>query len=304
MKPNLTFSKFSLFPAATVLAVIILGSSCQKSDRQISNNSSNQQRLDVTNNAIEATNSDEENFELVMDQENTEAANVSNAKVAGKTVTYSPSKDVYPRTKTVDYGTGFTNAKGVVKSGKVIITYYDASKDLFGKYSVTTYNNYYVNGKHIEGTVQINKTKNFKGQDVYVHTFHKTVSTAAGDIKDYYGGSTWTVINWKGGINNAYEISLAGTVGTETYNGVESNGFATHVDPAHPLIKPFTCKYRVQGVVIADIHLANTPIKDGLIQLEERLDFGNGECDDIATLSINGGTPKEVTLPLRFWPLN
>ena len=306
MKPNLTFSKFAAFPVATALAVIILGISCQKSsvtENQSSDNFLNQQKLDVTNTLIEASGSDEENFELVMEDENADASNVSNAKVAGKTVTYSPSKDVYPHTKTIDFGTGFQNAKGVTKSGKIIITYYDPTKDLFGKYSVTTYNNYHVNGKQIEGSIQINKTKNLKGQDVYVHTLHKTISNADGDVKDYYGGATWTVINWNGGTKNAYEISLAGSVGTETYNGIESNGFVTHVDLAHPLIKPFACKYRVQGVVIADIHLANAP-KGDLIQLEERLDYGNGACDDIATLSINGGAAKEVTLPLRFWPLN
>ena len=81
------------------------------------------------------------------------------------------------------------------------------------------------------------------------------------------------------------------------------NCFVSHLDLAHPLIKPFACKYRVQGVVTADIHLANAP-KGDLIQLDERLDYGNGECDDIATLSINGGAAKQVTLPLRFWPLN
>src|SRR6478735_4824579 len=159
MKPNLTFSKFAAFPVAIALAVIIIGTSCQKSsvaEKQSSDNSLNQQKLDLTNMLIEASGSDEENFDMVMeDNEYAEASNVSNAKVAGKTVTYSPSKDVYPHTKTIDFGAGITNGNSVTKSGKIIITYYDAAADAQGKYSVTTYNNYYVNGAHIEGSIQI-----------------------------------------------------------------------------------------------------------------------------------------------------
>jgi hypothetical protein len=39
-------------------------------------------------------------------------------------------------------------------------------------------------------------------------------------------------------------------------------------------------------------------------KLEEYLDFGKGECDYLATLSVNGSAPQQVTLPIRFWPLN
>ena len=302
MRPNLTFSKFGGFPVAIALSVIILGTSCQKSsvtEKQSSDNSLNQQKLDLTNTLIEASGSDEENFDMVMEDDGpADASNVSNAKVSGKTVTYSPSKDVYPHSKTIDFGTGFTNPKGVTKSGKVIITYYDAVADAGGKYTVTTYDNYYINGVHIEGSIQINKIKNENGKYVYLHVIHKTISDAAGNLKDYNSNAKWTVIDWKGGTNNAYEIE-AHTEGNETYNGIEANNFKTDVDENNPVIKPFDCR-RVQGGLTAEIHLAKGKIKD----LVEYIDYGNGECDDIATLSINGGPAQVVTLPLRFWPLN
>ena len=315
MKPNLTFSKLFSGAIITLLSIAVIGTSCKKSGADVkpsSGNTVNEQKLGATNNIVDASGSDEENFDMVMGKgdyadvsdaaSNAVSTTLSNAKSSGRTITYAPSKDVYPYTKTIDYGLGFTDAKGVTRSGKVIITYYDPTKDFFGKYSVTTYDNFYVDGIHVEGTAQINKTKSLNGKDVYVHLIHKTVSNADGDVKDYYAGATWTVIDWNGGTNNAYEISLATTVGTETYNGVESNGFATYVDDAHPVILPIGCK-RVQGVVIADIHLAGVPLGD-LIQLQERIDYGTGDCDNTATLSINGSEPETVTLPLRFWPLN
>ena len=114
MKPNLTLSKFSLLPIVTVLGVIIIGISCQKSSvtEKQSDNSLNQQKLNITNSLIEASTSDEDNFNMVMENdESMDALNVSNAKVAGKTVTFSPSKHVYPHTKTIDYGAGFTDSQ-------------------------------------------------------------------------------------------------------------------------------------------------------------------------------------------------
>jgi hypothetical protein len=87
MKPNLTFSKFAAFPVATALAVIIIGISCQKSsvtENQSSDNFLTQQKLDITNTFIEASSDDEENFDLVMEDENADAPNVSNAKVCRK----------------------------------------------------------------------------------------------------------------------------------------------------------------------------------------------------------------------------
>ena len=301
MKPNLTFSRLSIFPIVAVLSVIIIGISCQKSavtEKQPSGNSSNQQNLDITNTVIEASASDEENFDMIMEDESVDASNVSNAKASKKTITYTPSKDVYPHIKVIDFGEGITDAKGVTKSGKVIITYYNAAAVVNGKFTQTTYSNYFVNGVHIEGSIQVNKIKNKKGQDVYVHTIQKTISDANGNVKDYHCNARWTVINWQNGINNAYKIT-SHTIGKETYNGIEASHFQTDVDEATPVIKPFTCK-RVQGGLTAKIHLAQGNPND----LVEYLDFGNGDCDDIATLSVNGGTAQEVTLPLRFWPLN
>ena len=156
-------------------------------------------------------------------------------------------------------------------------------------------------GIHIEGSAQVNKIKNGSDQDVYMHIIHRIISDADGNTKDYNVNATWTVINWNGGTNNAYEISEQ-VGGNETYNGIESNHFKTDVDNANPVIKPFTCK-RVQGGVIANIHLTNAAPGEPN-DLEEYLDYGNGDCDNIGTLSINGSEPETVTLPLYFWPLN
>src|SRR5205809_4009115 len=172
---NLTQAQRSNFKFPSViifmlLLIVLIGTSCQKSGTDAKpGNTVNEQKMSVTNNIVDASGSDEENFDMVMGNgdyadvsdaaSNAVSTTLSNAKSSGRTITYTPSKDVYPYTKTIDYGLGFTDAKGVTRSGKLIITYYDPTKDFFGKYSVTTYDNFYVDRIHVEGTAQINKTK-------------------------------------------------------------------------------------------------------------------------------------------------
>ncbi len=307
MKSKLTFSKFSTI----LLSAIVMGTSCQKSavsGTSSSNSSANTQKLDATNNVSDAAASDDENFDMVMgygsyadvsnNASNAVANSLSNAIVqTGRIITYSPSKDVYPHTKIIDYGAGWTDA-GVTRSGKVVIIFYAPKAEVEGKFTYTTYDNYYVNGVLHQGSVQVNKVQNGTGQTVYLSIAHKTLSNANGDVKDYNATSKRTLIDFQGGIQNAYQIDQQIT-GNETSDGVESNHFKAYTDDANPIIKRIDYKYRVQGALVSQIHLLNSSPNN----LNEYLDYGNGALDNIATLSINGGDAETVLLPMQFWPL-
>jgi hypothetical protein len=308
MKSKLTFSKFSTI----LLSTIVMGTSCQKSaitGTSSSGNAANTQKLNATNNVLDASTNDDENFDMVMGYDsyadisdnasNAVANSLSNAAVqTGRVITYSPSADVYPHTKTIDYGTGWTNAGGGTRSGKVIITYYAPKSEAKGNFTYTTYDNYFVNGVQHEGSVQVNKVQNGSGQTVYLNIVHKTLSTADGDIKDFNTTSKRTLIDFQGGTQNAYQIDEE-TSGSETYNGIEANHFKASTDAANPIIKVIKYKYRVQGGLVAQIHVTNSSPNN----LDEYLDYGNGTADNIATLSINGGVAETVSLPMQFWPL-
>jgi hypothetical protein len=311
MKPKLSFSKLPTI----LLSAIIMCTACQKSAVKgvsSSDNAAKNEKMNATNNALEASGSDDENFDMIMGYDsyadvsefasNATANTLSNAKTkTGKIVTYSPSKDVYPHTKTIDYGAGWTDADGVTYSGKIIIIYFDPKADAEGKFTYTTYDNYYVNAVQHQGNVQVNKIQNGNGQTVFLNIVNKTLSTADGDVKDYHTTSKWTLIDFQGGTQNAYEIDQK-TTGSETYNGVESNNFKIYSDDANPVIKLINYKRRVQGGSVAQIHLVHVE-KGDPNDLDEYLDYGNGERDNIATLSVNGSEPEIVLLPLQFWPL-
>jgi len=216
------------------------------------------------------------------------------------TITFSPSRTVYPHTKTIDYGTGCTGAAGVTKRGKIIITYYTPKMEGQGKYSEITYQNYYVNNIHVEGSIKVNKSINNLNQIVFKHIVHKTITTPDGDVKDWNSNLDWTLIqggNTKIISDDVYQIT-GHSEGKETLGDVKAINWQADVDKNNPVIKLQACKRKVQGGMIVKIKIK--ACKD----LNEYLDYGDGSCDNRATLTINGSAPQQVTLPLRFWPLN
>lgn len=289
---TITVSVLALFTIA------VLNTSCKKSQALSSHIESVQSQtafMDATNSVINLDSVASEDFDLLMD--NDEAAALQGSKCY--TVTFSPSRNVYPRTKTIDFGTGCTNAAGVTKKGKIIVTQYNPKREAHGRFSEITYDNYYVNNIHVEGSIQVNKVAN-GSKIVYKHIVHKTFTTDDGDIKDWNSNLNWTLVqggDTKTGADDIYEIT-GHAEGTETLNGIEANNWRADIDKNNTLVKQHPCKRIGQGGVIIKIHIKNGD------DLNEYLDYGDGSCDNLGTLSINGGEPQVVTLPLRFWPLN
>jgi hypothetical protein len=293
-----------------ISSIVLLGffaagitfSACKKSYTPASSASNlalESESMKSTNNVVGFDSSANEDFDVVMSDE----ASSSNARnTVCYTVTYAPSKDVFPHTKTLDYGSGCTNTDGVTKKGKVIVTYYDPAVT-GGKFSVTNYNNYYVNNVHIEGSVQINESTNASGQTIFTHIANKTITSPDGDFKDWNSNLVFTLIegqNTTKKLDDVYQIT-GSAHGKETLDGVEANNWKSDVDKNNVVIKPQTCNRRVKGGLIVTIHLKEKGKADR--QLDEYLDYGNGDCDDIATLTIDG-VSQQVTLPLQFWPLH
>jgi hypothetical protein len=103
LKKELGFSRLAAIIAVLSLTVLYL-ISCTKSDKKTlaGSNSANEQKMDATNSVIEASNSDDENFDAIMESgEFADAAlNAVASTLSGEVViTYSPEKNVFPHTK-------------------------------------------------------------------------------------------------------------------------------------------------------------------------------------------------------------
>jgi len=226
------------------------------------------------------------------------ADKVSNSADDCPIKTYNPSKDVYPYTKTFDYGSGCTNDDGITRSGKRITTVYaDESEAPAGKVlSVATYSNYYVNGVNISGNVKISVVQPASsGNLVLKIVSNKTVTDMNGNTSSYVSTATQKQISGGGddsSSNDAFQV-MENAYGTEVLGDSTMVVWKSSTDPSNPVIKWASCSYRSQGALMVNLKVNGSPTN-------QYLDYGNGDCDDQATLTTDG-VDQTITLPFYFY---
>ena len=194
-------------------------------------------------------------------------------------VSISPRGDVWPKTVTFDYGTGCTY-ENVTRKGKITATYTDRFKKPGAKVTIT-FDGYYVNDTKLEGTTVItNNGKNTAGN----FTFTLAVSRA----KTINSKGTFTInalktIEWSRGESTTVASDDIFWISGESY-GTDTRGKDFTIKITKPLVKQVACRFLVAGTV---------EFKSG--DHTRVLDYGNGDCDAKATVTINGQS-KEITL--------
>jgi len=199
------------------------------------------------------------------------------------TVTF-PNGTPYPRIVTINFGeTNCEGIDGVLRRGKIIFTNSDWLINTGSTHAVT-FENYYVNDYHIEGT----QTISYNGLNGSLNpTF--SVTLVNGKITNPAGNSiSHNYVHTHEWISGALtplnifddKISITGTSA-----GVNRRGVAYTATITEPLIKATSCLWIESGVVT----FTNS---NGKILT---LDFGDGECDNLATVTLNG-ISKEITL--------
>lgn len=184
----------------------------------------------------------------------------------------------------IDFGT--TNClcnDGRFRRGQIIITQ-------TGKYKVTgfnrqiIFNGYHVNDNLVFGSKSItNVGKNPAGNTDYSVTVNggivlnatlDTISHTASRTRTYAAGENTPQI-----ADDEYYIS-----GSGTHRKASGKTFAINIKT--PLYIAMNCKWIKSGVVDITPQGASSP---------RSLDYGNGTCDDQATITVNGKT-KNITL--------
>jgi hypothetical protein len=231
----------------------------------------------------------EEDFQVGMETANDESSLDSRTSDAGSsalaacaTVTQTSTGSGFPKTFTIDFGTGCTN-NGITRSGKLIITF---SNFLLAAGSEMTIarDNYYVNNYKVEGTVtyqnlttdpsvpQWSRTV-VNGQIttpdglLYTHSGTRTIRQTAGAGTPFILG------------DNTFEVSS----GTATVT--RPNGSSLTATITTPLVKHQACTYITEGV----LHLQGT-------FLDGDLDYGDDSCDDTAVYTHVDGTAHTIHL--------
>jgi hypothetical protein len=193
------------------------------------------------------------------------------------TITVTPKeRGVFPKTVTLDFGAG-CEMNGHVRKGK-IITVYSGPLHKPGNKAMTEFDGYYVDGRKIEGRHQIeNTTTPGANNRQFTRTYTKKITSADGQSwKSWAGTTIMTQVEGNGTplwpVDDVFQI-------TGTRNGQSSNGRTWVAEVTNPLVKAFTCRWISKGILKISIN-DNTGV----------LDFGNGSCDNEATLTVNGAT--------------
>jgi hypothetical protein len=206
---------------------------------------------------------------------------IDNGTLSCATVTVSPG--AFPKTITLDFGTGCTNPNSnIERSGIVHIVLSDSFR-LTGSTAIMTFDNYYVNGYKKEGTITWTNTSTATVRSWSRQVVNGKITAPDGrfwfhnglkQITQVAGNNTPRIL-----LDDAFSITGSSVI----TNSLGDTRTATIEIPLH---KRVDCDHVDEGSIRfqGPNHFAT-------------LDFGNGICDAIATISINNYQPRTITLP-------
>jgi hypothetical protein len=213
---------------------------------------------------------------------------VGEARGGCATVTFAKAKGTFPQTITIEYpAAGCTDKKGRVRTGKLTAEV-SADPKTKGAIIKVTPTDFKVDGILVEGT----RTWTNNGTDAQGNKNLTRVVVGGKltfpDGKTATFESTETLVQTKGGASKAdrsddvYEI-------TGNRSGTNRLGKTYAAEITTKLVKDFSCNHVVSGVlqITKDTN-------------SKSIDFGNGTCDDKATVTLSNGISKEVTLK-KWW---
>lgn len=273
--------------------------SCKK-DSVTSSNNSNAVTLTDSSSAAESAYYDVLNNAFVGFADNSTVWNVSTPH-SGQTTTLSteventtnnlgcaiytiddtvPGK--YPKTLTLDFGTGCTSADGILRKGKLI--YLFSGPLLFpGSTASVTFNQYVVNGYGVQGSYIITNSSTPSTISLTTQVTNGIISYP--DLSNYHYSSNRTY-TMTAGASTPYNISddVYAVSGNSAFSA--SNGSSLVCSITTPLVKAVACRWVSAGVVsfVYDQSVNGT------------LDFGTGTCDNQATLKIGTTFTQAITI--------
>jgi hypothetical protein len=198
----------------------------------------------------------------------------------GPDITLTTTKGKFPKTITLDYGDSLALANGLVLSGMITI-YLSGPDTVTGNTRTITYDKFSNGYATISGTSSKTRLKNST----------QKVFTISGNLTITFGDSTSMNrteeknITWVSGAGTPFNpaddvIEITGMIQVTDRKG---NEYLKNITTA--LVKTGECRYITQGIIEFKTSAGKFAT----------LDYGNGDCDNIATLTTSNDT-REITL--------
>lgn len=180
---------------------------------------------------------------------------------------------------TIDFGDGCKGKRDKVFKGKIVITYV---KNDAGFSKSVSFDGFSVDDNTVEGSKLIEKVKeNANGNPQSTKTTNITITLTTGEVVTRKGTRVREKIEGSDTRNRGDDVVVI----TGNWETVNKEGETKKVTITTPLRREFACKYVVSGVVEI--------VKSGETFT---LNYGDGSCDDSATLTNPDGTTEEITL--------
>ena len=278
-----------------VIGAVLFITSCQKDSESDVNTTT------CKDNSI-AENSFNDLFKVVEEAEQSDGASTNKAGLISgwtfgdcATVTIDPFGPVFPKTITIDFGdTNCVGTNGVERRGKIIAT---ITGRLWEEGSVRTIitEDYYVNDAKVEGTKTVTNEGRNEEDFIYFSIVVEDgkVTTEEGQIIEWYSNRERTWI--EGEETNLLSHGLAGVLDdvflvTGNGGGINRNGVTYTMNITTALRIQRDCRWITEGTVEISPEDEETRI----------LDYGDGECDNIATVTIGDEVMEIILHGKRF----
>jgi hypothetical protein len=198
------------------------------------------------------------------------------------TVTFAQPEGTWPNTITIDFGPACTRPDGRVLSG-IIVLNQSAEIRTAGAVRTITHENFFVDGTKVEGTrTWTNNGQNAAGQWNYTKTAtNMKLTFEDGTTTSWNKTRSSTLIE---GGNTATHYDDVWT-STGTASGTNRNGTDFTATITEPLIKHADCRWISAGTLELTVGSRT-----------RALDFGDGNCDRLGTLTLANGDSYTVRL--------
>lgn len=271
--------KLLILPFMTVL--LSIGTSCS-SDEENTNQSDTE--LAKESAAIEVAESFD--FDLVLDVEDlnfsrdfTEEDSIS--KNGCVVVTTQTTNGGFPKTYTLDFGTGCTSPRGITRTGTIEITLTDMLRNP-GAVATVERRNYTINGRGLSGLVTYTNTSTSTSIQWNRNVSNGSFTSLNGSVFNFNSDVDTRLIQGAGTLTRTDDV-VELFMGNRTVS--RPNGSSLTITISQPLLKPYTCANITQGVL--DFN--------GTV-LQGSLDYGSGACDNQAVYTTVTGNTINITL--------
>jgi hypothetical protein len=205
------------------------------------------------------------------------------------TIVRLSSTEPFPVKITLDFGNGCTGNDGHRRYGK-IITEYTGRLTVPGKSATTRFDGFRIDDISVQGTHKITNTTSSNQAQYTVDITDAKLSKPDGSYAEW---TAHRVITQQEGNATPSPTDDIFKIEGSAHGRVQHNNslYAWQSEITEPLRKKFTCHWISKGI----LRVKRETLPDNS-QWVATLDYGNGDCDYFATLTINGHS-HQIELP-------